>query len=125
MNMNDEILNSLKELLKYVYEDEKSNFESTDDSKDHIFTHIQRLQTFVEDDLVDEKKLRIDTFTGIVDNTNGVQMRIIHMPTGIVVSGKFSMTQKNFESHLRRRDAFKASLIEQLKEKLQENQNAG
>lgn len=43
----DEINLLTKEILQYLYEDEKTNFEEMDEPEDHIFNKLERLKMLI------------------------------------------------------------------------------
>ena len=46
--MVDEKENLTKEIIEYLYQDEKKHFEELEEPNNHIFSKIERLKTLVE-----------------------------------------------------------------------------
>jgi len=86
MNMDGKTFLSLRALLDYIYNDEKQNCESSGNPKNHIFHHIEKLNAFCKNHLFDETNFMIDTSSA--NNTPVIKMRIVHLPTGVIVSGQ-------------------------------------
>jgi hypothetical protein len=45
---NDEMKRLIKDVIEYLYDDEKKHFEEYDEPKDHIFSKLERLKTLLE-----------------------------------------------------------------------------
>ena len=45
---DDELKNLMKEVVEYIYSDEKKNFEELDSPNNHIFKKLERLKTILD-----------------------------------------------------------------------------
>jgi hypothetical protein len=45
---SDKIKNLMKEVVDYLYNDEKKHFEETDNPENHIYTKLERLKALLE-----------------------------------------------------------------------------